>query len=149
MECYTTETLQRHVVVIDIFENNHQPTSVVVDVFTPEQQTTSVAIVTISWYKLVRYVVKTTVIPYMLVTVTHVVMEYHIIITLSIVCVEHSIMIIQENVVEVKWYRRFRCVVETLCQVVFIQRTPKRNVVEITMFLYQAYVVSLTQGIGR
>ena len=87
MECCTTETLQRHVVTMNIKEKHHPAMSAVVDVFTKEQQTTNVAMVTIDWYHLVECVAKTTVVPYILVMETLVVMGNHIIITPSIVYV--------------------------------------------------------------
>lgn len=103
----TTETVRRPAVAIIIFQNNLALMSVVVGDFTLEQQTTNVAMVATSWYKLVKYVVKTTVVPYMLVMVIDVVMENHIIIIAPrTVYAERFIMITTlGSVVGVKWSR--------------------------------------------
>ena len=147
--CCTTETARRPAVVIIIFQNNHAMMSVAVDDFTLEQQTTNVATVTTSWYKLVKYVVKTTVVPYMLVMVIDVVMGNHTIMAPSTVYVGRSTMITSGSVVVVKWSRKCRDVVAGLCQVVRTPRTLRRNAVEISMFLYRVYVVSPILELGR
>ena len=106
--------------------------------------------VNINWYNLVRYVAKTTMVPFMLVMETLVVMGDLIIITPSIVYVVHCMMIIPGNVVVVKSWQWLRNAVEVLSQVVCtFMTTLGRSVVEIIMFLCQAYVVNQIQDIGR
>ena len=128
-----TEILQRHVVTINMLENHHPAMFVVEDVFTLKKLTISVAMVTINKYYQVRFVARTTVVPYMSMMEMLVVMEDHTIITPSTVSVVHCIMITVENVVVVEWCQFFRHVVEDLRRAVCTMRpwTLGTNAVEI------------------